>query len=161
MKLGWDHASIAALLFVFGLAYNWLVEQLERRGHDRGYTAILVVIGVAATVAATLPLIGVEAVAVLLLAFAASGTPMAAGSILRYVRERSAEEALLRQRALEELKELEEPNGDSASGGTMNALTELLATLQDVVATGDLWGHLRAWWWVVTHPHLLDEPLYL
>ena len=37
-------------------------------------------------------------------------------------------------------------------------IRELFATLWDTILCGDLRGHLRSWWWVVTHPHLLDGP---
>lgn len=44
----------------------------------------------------------------------------------------------------------------------MNAIRELISILydasQDVWEAADLANRLRAWWWVVTHPHLLDEP---
>jgi hypothetical protein len=36
-------------------------------------------------------------------------------------------------------------------------LTELWATLVDTWEQGDLGGHLRAWWWVVTYPELLGD----
>ncbi len=109
MKLGWQHAAVTATLFVFGLAYNWFIEEIERRGLDRGYTALLVVAGVAVTVTVTIPLIGLEAAVTLTLAFVASGMPMIVGSILRHVRERAQEEEINRQRAIEELA-----SGDTA-----------------------------------------------
>lgn len=40
----------------------------------------------------------------------------------------------------------------------MFALIELLHTLSDAWRTADLHTRLREWWWVVTHPHLLDGP---
>ena len=39
-------------------------------------------------------------------------------------------------------------------------LTELIETLIDAAKTGDLRGHLRAWWWTVWNVHLLDTPLW-
>jgi hypothetical protein len=35
---------------------------------------------------------------------------------------------------------------------TLETLRELWATLADARRTGDLWGHLRAWWQTVTGP---------
>ena len=43
----------------------------------------------------------------------------------------------------------------------MNLLRELCYTLLDVLATGDLRGHLAAWWDCVRHPKVADEPVYL
>ena len=78
-------------LLLFGLAYNSFVAFLENRHHDQGYTAVLVAVGVFVTVAATALLIPVNDVLIVLLAFAASGTPMFVGSIWRHVQRREAE----------------------------------------------------------------------
>ena len=40
----------------------------------------------------------------------------------------------------------------------MSAIVELYHTLIDVLQAGDLAGHLREWWWVITHHDLLDGP---
>ena len=40
----------------------------------------------------------------------------------------------------------------------MSAIAELYHTLIDVLREGDPVGHLRVWWWVITHPDLLDGP---
>jgi uncharacterized membrane protein YjfL (UPF0719 family) len=77
-------ALTAAVLFVFGMLYNALTAWMERNGYDRGYTAFLVVGGVAVTVVAVHWAIGWQAVLVLLLAFAASGIPMIIGSMMRH-----------------------------------------------------------------------------
>lgn len=103
MKLGWEHAAVSAGLLLFGIGYNWLVTTLEKSGHDQGYTSILVVGGVIVTIAASTPLIGLDAVVSLTLLFVASGTPMIVGSLLRYAREREQIDAMNRQRALENL----------------------------------------------------------
>ncbi len=42
----------------------------------------------------------------------------------------------------------------------VNILTELIASLRDTWRTGDLRGHLQAWWWVIRHPYLLDTPIW-
>jgi len=39
-----------------------------------------------------------------------------------------------------------------------NAIRELYLTPADALAEADLSARLREWWWVVTHPHLLDGP---
>jgi len=85
-------AVTAVGLFAFGVAYNWLVIQLNRRGYDDGYTWLLVVVGVGVTVLAAGFTIGWLAVLVLLVYFAASGLPMALGNIYRHVKARRAEQ---------------------------------------------------------------------
>lgn len=78
---------VCTLLFLFGVGYNHLVMYLERKHYDEGYTALLVVVGVAIT------LIGVailfwQAAVITLLCFAASGLPMIVGSAWRHVQLR-------------------------------------------------------------------------
>ena len=41
---------------------------------------------------------------------------------------------------------------------THGAIFELIATLLDAWHAADLRGRLRAWWYVVTHRHLVDGP---
>lgn len=84
-------AAVYAGLFVFGVAYDRLVEWLEERGYDDGYTSDLVVIGTLVTLAGTLPLVGLRSLAVTVGAFVASGLPMSLGSKLRYKRWRERE----------------------------------------------------------------------
>lgn len=94
MNLGMELGAIgvtAAGLLAFGAAYNWLVLQWSRRGDTDGYTWLLVVVGVAVTVVAAGFTIGWTAVLLLVIYFVASGLPMAAGDIYRYVRARRAE----------------------------------------------------------------------
>jgi hypothetical protein len=80
-------------LIVFGLLYNAGVAWLHRRGYQDGYTAFLVVIGVAVTVltVAVAGLITWDAVLVLVLAFISSGIPMILGDIARHTRSRRRE----------------------------------------------------------------------
>lgn len=92
---------VLTLLLLFGTGYNQLVAALERDGHDKGYTAILVVIGTAVTLLFALPLIGTDATLKLLACFAASGTPMTIGSMARYAAQRATEERQLRALARE------------------------------------------------------------
>ena len=94
-----DWRVLSAVLFallMFGVVFNNWVGHLGDK--KEGYTALLVVIGVGMT------LIGVAIVSwqsalLVLVAFAASGTPMIAGDIYRAVRAR--EEA--KQRILAEM----------------------------------------------------------
>lgn len=78
-------------LFIFGCLYNWWVSWVNRQGYSDGYTALLVVVGVAVTVGATGVLVGWQTVLILFLAFVASGTPMVAGDVYRHVTARRAE----------------------------------------------------------------------
>lgn len=81
----------AAALFIFGLAYNWLVDRWHRAGYSDGLTSLLVVAGVAVTVAASGFTIGWAVALLLLLYFVASGLPMALGDLWRYVNARRVE----------------------------------------------------------------------
>jgi predicted tellurium resistance membrane protein TerC len=82
-------------LFVFGFLYNLLIGWLERRGYDEGYTALLVVIGVAVTLVAYSFMDVVPAIE-MALAFAASGFWMVIGSWWRHVQARRRAQDLLR-----------------------------------------------------------------
>jgi hypothetical protein len=84
-------AVTAVFLFGFGIGYNWLVLQVSRKGYSEGYTWLLVVVGVAVTVAAAGFTIGWTAVLLLLIYFAASGLPMALGDIWRKVQAEAVE----------------------------------------------------------------------
>ncbi|MGD9101816.1 MAG: hypothetical protein PVF45_15140 [Anaerolineae bacterium] len=107
MESGENLAQIGAVLgglFIFGVLYNTFVAELQRKGYDEGYTAILVVFGVAIT------LIGVAAMdanAAILsgLAFCASGPPMIIGSLWRYAKRR--------QEAIQDAKEMRGSGGNS------------------------------------------------
>lgn len=91
---GIDSGAIAVTavgLLLFGVAYNWLVDRWHRAGYSDGLTSLLVVAGVAVTVAAAGFTIGWTAVLLLLLYFAASGLPMALGDLWRYVKARRVE----------------------------------------------------------------------
>lgn len=101
-----DSGTIAAVylgLALFGVGYNALVEWLERKGYTEGFLSLIVALGVAITLIGV-AVLSVQAAILTLLAFTASGTPMIAGSILRYLRAR--EEA--RKQMIIETKRLEE-----------------------------------------------------
>lgn len=79
------------LLNGFGFAYNVMVHVLHRRGWSRGFSSVLVVFGVAGTLLAMSPIVGLFHTVLLFGAFAASGFWMVAGDIFRYVVERETE----------------------------------------------------------------------
>jgi len=80
---------VCSALLGFGLAYNALVAWLERTRRDEGYTSIMVIAGSAVTIAATALLNGTEAALYTLACFAASGAPMALGSMWRHAQKRA------------------------------------------------------------------------
>lgn len=82
MSFGTKMIYVSAALVIFGAIYNWIVTKMQKRtsGH---YTAEFVVIGVLVTLLAGSLLIGLENVLILIVLFAASGTPMIIGSWLR------------------------------------------------------------------------------
>lgn len=97
MEIGSTHVIVFGALFIFGLFYNSLVAWLEANGHDRGYTALLVVGGVLVTIAGAAFLIGWLAALFVLASFAASGLPMVAGAWQRAAVARKADEEKARQ----------------------------------------------------------------
>jgi predicted tellurium resistance membrane protein TerC len=86
---------IMGFLFVFGFLYNLLIGWLERRGYDEGYTALLVVVGVAVTLIAY-SFMDIVPTIEMALAFAASGFWMVIGSWWRHVQARKHAQDLLR-----------------------------------------------------------------
>jgi hypothetical protein len=88
METGWVFIVVILGLLVFGGIYNHVVAGLEEKGHDRGYTAYLVVGGTLVTVLGAIPLIGVESAGMVLACFAASGLPMVVGSSKRHSQQR-------------------------------------------------------------------------
>jgi len=89
---------VVGALVIFGVAYDRAVAELGNRpGGHAGFTALLVVVGVAVTVLMLWPLLGTDAVEILVVGFCASGVPMVAGSVQRYLRSRAAEIEELRR----------------------------------------------------------------
>ncbi len=101
---------VAAGLVLFGGLYDHLVGRLEEKRLNRGFTSLLVVVGVGVTVGASALLIGLENALVVLALFVASGLPMIVGSISRYIRERAEED----RRASEMTRQLLEESQDDA-----------------------------------------------
>lgn len=84
------------LLVAFGIAYNYLVQWIERKGID-GYEWAEVSGGVGLTLLLCLPLVGWQVVAWVLLAFVCSGAPMIIGALWR--RELRVKRALERAKS--------------------------------------------------------------
>ncbi|HFC08425.1 MAG TPA: hypothetical protein ENJ54_01020 [Chloroflexi bacterium] len=76
-------------LLLFGVGFNAFVDWAERHGYTEGYTSLLVVLGVGATLGG-LAVLDFRGALLALLLFIASGLPMVAGSVVRYVRRRAA-----------------------------------------------------------------------
>ena len=85
------------VLFIYGIGYNALVSWIEARRYNQGFVWLLVVVGVLATLGG-LAALDLRAAVLGLGCFAASGSPMAAGSIMRYWREREKGEEYWLQR---------------------------------------------------------------
>lgn len=98
--------SVLMGLFLFGVVYDQVVSWLERTNRQRGFVSLLVVAGVAVTVGASIPLIGLQHAEMLLALFAASGLPMVSGSIWRHMQRRAAEEAQAQELAKRMLSEV-------------------------------------------------------
>lgn len=97
-----DHSNYQAilfLLFVFGVIYNAAVSYLERRGWERGITALLVAFGSSVTLAPVIYLANFQSFADIIGLFVASGTPMIIGSLYRYLKEREAENEAIKKAA--------------------------------------------------------------
>jgi len=86
---------VLALLLGFGLLYDRIIARLKRTGHANGYDAVLAVAGIAATLAASLLLNGTAPTLRTFACFAASGTPLALGSMWRYAQKRARARGLL------------------------------------------------------------------
>jgi len=90
IEIGTNLGTILAVflaLVLFGTGYNALVAWLERKGYTEGYLSLITAFGVFVTLAGVATL-SVQAALLALGAFAASGTPMIIGSIVRYLRKR-------------------------------------------------------------------------
>jgi hypothetical protein len=92
MELDKTFFVVVVMLHLFGWVYNELVAWMERNGYDEGYTALLVVGGVLATLAGLAILRGLESAVYVALLFVASGTPMIIGSMARHARRRAKDE---------------------------------------------------------------------
>src|SRR3954462_11081929 len=93
---GADHITIYCLLLLFGIGFNYLVAEIERR-KIQGWTWTAVAFGVGVIELASGFLIGWPAAFVLAICTAAAGVPMAAGAQLRHEKKRKAELERLKQ----------------------------------------------------------------
>ena len=91
--------AVLLALVLFGTGYNQLISWMERTRIIEGYTALMVAVGVAVTLAAIAIICGWQVGLIALAAFAASGAPMLIGSLWRYARARHAEQKALRELA--------------------------------------------------------------
>jgi hypothetical protein len=86
VDFGWVTGDVCALI-LFGVLYNQAVGWAERRGYIEGFTSLAVALGVAVTLGG-IALICWQAALLAAGAFLASGSPMIAGSLFRYIRAR-------------------------------------------------------------------------
>jgi hypothetical protein len=99
--LDWRNVGMIAMaLVLFGIFYNTAIETLGQK--LEGYTGLAVVFGVLVTLTVAVIVVPFVYILVLLVLFAASGTPMAVGSIWRYVRARQESLDTRRQTAVRE-----------------------------------------------------------
>ena len=85
MSFGIKLAFSVIGLSIFGFAYNWAVEHIQKR--NPYVTAELVALGVLATVLVSALLIGIDNALVVVVLFAASGFPMLVGSWVRIAHD--------------------------------------------------------------------------
>jgi hypothetical protein len=104
-------AGVLVGLFIFGFGYNGLVSWLERNGHDRGYTAFLVIGGSLVTLIGGSLVAGIAAGVWFTACFAASGLPMTIGSWARHAQARKVDQEKANELAREMLNGAETSDG--------------------------------------------------
>lgn len=105
LKISWGCIAVLEALLIGGVAYNAFVAWLEREGRDRGFTALLVVIGVLITLVGYACISGIKYALLAFFCFAASGIPMIAGSVWRYSQHRKQDESTAESAAIEALND--------------------------------------------------------
>ena len=95
-EFGRYFSLILAALFIFGVLYNLVIGWMERHGYIEGYVAVAVILGVLVTLAGV-AMVDPLSAALCLAAFAASGLPMAGGSIWRHMKARKADRDAMRR----------------------------------------------------------------
>lgn len=98
--------AVIAALMLFGILYNLIIGWAEEKRYLEGYTALAVALGVLITLVGV-ALVSWQAAVITLGAFVASGTPMLAGSISRYMRARRRDYELIKDEMLKIEKEKE------------------------------------------------------
>jgi hypothetical protein len=89
--------GIYGALVLFGFGFNALIAWFERKGYMEGMTSLMVVLGVALTIA-PFALINLHAVLMIAGGFVASGLPMIIGSLGRYLKQRDEARKFLAER---------------------------------------------------------------
>lgn len=86
--LNWIHLGIVLVwLHLFGWVYNALVNWAEKRlGPNHPWVADEVVVGNLVVLLSLLPVLGLESVLIIFVAFAAAGLPMWYGERVRFAR---------------------------------------------------------------------------
>jgi hypothetical protein len=91
-------SAVFVTLVLVSIGYNTLVAWLERSGYIEGFTSLVVAVGVLITLGGV-AVISWQAALLALGAFVATGTPMIAGSIWRYIQLRREAQGYERQTA--------------------------------------------------------------
>ncbi|NOZ27989.1 MAG: hypothetical protein GXP39_08055 [Chloroflexi bacterium] len=95
--------AVCVSLAAFGIAYNAMVEYLEREVPEHGYTSFLVVGGVMVTLIGAAFIVGLIPALLVSLCFIASGLPMIIGSVWRWLRQRRIDRSLSIREMIEAL----------------------------------------------------------
>lgn len=106
IELKLDFSSVLAVilgLVIIGIIYNNLVDYLQRNKFDEGYLSLIVAGGVGFTLIG-LAVISWQAAIAALVCFAASGSPMIIGSIVRYIRKRAENQFQIIERVADDMK---------------------------------------------------------
>jgi predicted MFS family arabinose efflux permease len=91
------YALVFMLLALFGVGYNALVSYLEKKHYQEGMLSLLVALGVAVTLLGFAILDSNASALIALFCFAASGSPMMAGSLMRYLKARKKFQKVLKR----------------------------------------------------------------
>lgn len=87
-------------LLTFGYCYNMAVSWMTRKHYTEGFLSLVVAFGVLVTLIGA-AFINWQAALLVLVCFAASGTPMMIGSIARYVRRREQEREHIKKEVIQ------------------------------------------------------------
>jgi Cu/Ag efflux pump CusA len=90
--------AVYLVLALFGIGYNAAVAWWERQRYIEGFVSLAVVLGVLITLGGV-AVLSWQAALIALGGFVASGAPMVAGSIIRYVQRRAEDQRHVRQTA--------------------------------------------------------------
>lgn len=82
------------VLFVISIGYDQIIRWMEKKGYDEGLTAFQVAVGTAYTLLVAVIAVGWAVALFILACFFASGLPMIAGAVWRYVKKRQRLQSL-------------------------------------------------------------------